>query len=103
MERPHLLVIHNVPSPRPHPPAHRPPRAAAVASPERGPSRHLIRPGPPENEPTIVAAERNPVYRRYPTSDGTAHYIWSDLANLPRVDIPWWSFLLRDLDAMLAW
>lgn len=79
------------------------PQVEAVAVPDGGASRSLIIPGTPENEPTIVVAERNPVYRRYPTSDGTAHYVWSDLANLLRVDIPWWSFLLRDLDAMLAW
>ena len=71
------------------------PQVEAVAVPDGGASRSLIIPGTPENEPTIVVAERNPVYRRYPTSDGTAHYIWSDLANLLRVDIPWWSFLLE--------
>lgn len=28
---------------------------------------------------------------------------WFDLANLLRVDIPWWPYALRDLDAMAAW
>lgn len=30
-------------------------------------------------------------------------YGWFDLANLLRVNIPWWPYGLRDLDAMAAW
>ena len=56
-----------------------------------------------EDEPTVVVAERNPVYRRDPVRPGAARYTWSDLANLLRVDIPWWTYPLSDLDAMLDW
>lgn len=56
-----------------------------------------------EHEPTIVVAERNPVYRPRPAGRDASYYRWSDLANLLRVDIPWWPPLVRELDAMLTW
>lgn len=59
--------------------------------------------GERRNEPTVVVVERNRVYRADRVRCGGARYKWSDLANLLRVDIPWWSYLLRDLDVMLSW
>ena len=43
------------------------------------------------------------MYRPDPVSHGASRYRWPDLANLLRVDIPWWSALLQDLHAMLSW
>jgi hypothetical protein len=34
---------------------------------------------------------------------GAEIYGWLDLANLLRVDLPWWPFALRHREAMLAW
>lgn len=66
-----------------------------------------------ENAPTTVVvdrlnvehdgAERKPVYRHNPIGPYANYYSWADLANLLRVDIPWWSPLVSDLDAMLTW
>jgi hypothetical protein len=72
-----------------------PPKIDAVAVPNGETSPRKVDGDKYEYEPTIVVAERNPGYRRDPISHGAARYAWSDLANLLRVDIPWWSHLLR--------
>ncbi|SPX94888.1 Uncharacterised protein [Mycobacterium xenopi] len=79
------------------------PQIAAVAVPNGETTACVITPGGVESEPTVVVAERNSVHREDPVDYGAARYKWSDLANLLRVDIPWWASLLRDLDAMLSW
>lgn len=85
------------------------PKIAAVAVPN---GEISVRPAT-ENPPTIVVvdrlntehdvAERKPVYRHNPIGPYANYYSWADLANLLRVDVPWWSELVRDLDAMLTW
>lgn len=76
---------------------------AALAVPNGEASPSITGPGKTEDQPTIVVLERHPAYRPHPSGQGTSYYRWADLANLLRVDIPWWSQLVRDLDAMLAW
>ncbi|BBN50882.1 hypothetical protein [Mycobacterium avium] len=86
---------------------------AALAVPNGEAFPRIIGPGEIEDEPTIVVldrisiegdvAERNRPYRPHPAGRGTSYYRWADLANLLRVDIPWWSQLVRELDAMLTW
>lgn len=66
------------------------------------PNRHR------ETAPLIVVAERNTVYQHDPVGRRrsgwrAARYSWFDLANLLRTDVPWWSPLLNELDAMLNW
>ncbi|MDV3133339.1 helix-turn-helix domain-containing protein [Mycobacterium sp. 29Ha] len=81
-----------------------PPKIEAVAVPNgETTSPPLSAGGERREEPTVVVVERNRVYRGDPVRCGGARYKWSDLANLLRVDIPWWSPLLRDLDIMLSW
>lgn len=90
-----------------------PPEIAALAIPNGEASPCIIAPGEIEDEPTIVVVDRaslkrnvgepNRVYRPRSTGPYAAYYRWSDLANLLRVDIPWWSQLVRELDAMLTW
>lgn len=90
-----------------------PPEIAALAVPNGEATPRIIGPGKTEDEPTVVVvdrvdiehgvAQRNRVYRPRPTGRHAAYYHWSDLANLLRVDIPWWSQLVRELNAMLTW
>lgn len=55
-------------------------------------------------QPIIVVAERTSTYLRNQVgTSATSYYWWSDLANLLRTDIPWWSSLLREPHAMLTW
>ncbi|TXI56462.1 hypothetical protein [Mycolicibacterium mageritense] len=82
---------------------HLPPHIAAVAVPNAETTLRIGPDGRQEDEPTIVVAERDPVHRRDPVGQRSSRYRWSDLANLLRVDIPWWTPLLNDLDAMLTW
>lgn len=82
---------------------HLPPQISAVAVPNGETTTWNGPDGRGETTPTVVVAERNPTYRVDPVSHGAARYRWPDLANLLRVDIPWWSSLLEDLDDMLNW
>lgn len=82
---------------------HLPPNISAVAVPN-GETAAINSPdGDQETSPTVVVAERNRVHRDDPVTHGAARYRWPELANLLRVDIPWWSALLNDLHAMLSW
>lgn len=80
-----------------------PARIEAVAVPNGEAASLYSSTEPTQTAPLVVVAERNPVYRHDPVGHGAARYRWWDLANLLRVDIPWWSPLLNELDAMLAW
>jgi hypothetical protein len=80
-----------------------PPHIKMVAVPNGETSSCAGPNGGSQNSPTILVVERNPVYRHDPVSHGASRYRWPELANLLRVDIPWWSALLNDLDAMLNW
>ncbi|OHV03539.1 helix-turn-helix transcriptional regulator [Mycobacterium talmoniae] len=100
-DRENTLHINNVPKAAAALLNQLPPRIDAVAVPN-GETASL-----PDDRsqtaPIVVVAERQPVYRYDPVDHGAARYKWWDLANLLRVDLPWWSPLLNDLDAMLAW
>lgn len=90
-----------------------PPEIAALAVPNGESSLHTTSPGHVEHAPTVVVvdrldveqagARRKRVYRHRPIGPYAAYYSWADLANLLRLDIPWWSQLVRELDAMLTW
>lgn len=79
------------------------PQVAALAMPTSETVQCVTASGAVEDQPTLVVAERNQVYRPDPIGSIAARYNWSDLANLLRVDIPWWAQLFRDLDVMLSW
>lgn len=81
---------------------HLPPEISAVAVPN-GEATSVQSADGWQDSPTVVVVERNTVYRPDPVSHGASRYRWPDLANLLRVDIPWWSALLEDLHAMLSW
>lgn len=59
----------------------------------------------PDNQtaPLLVVIERNSAYRPDPVAGRATRYNWFDLVNLLRTDVPWWSPLLNELDAMLDW
>lgn len=90
-----------------------PPEAAALAVPNGKTLRCPVEADKTEYEPTVVVVDRvdvdhpvdgrNRVFRPRPTGAHASYYRWSDLANLLRVDIPWWPQLIRELDAMLTW
>ncbi len=82
---------------------HLPPQIEAVAVPNGETTSCAGPDGARQDSPTVVVAERNPVHRPDAVPHETARYRWPDLANLLRVDIPWWSALLEDLHAMLSW
>lgn len=52
------------------------------------------------------ALDERQIQNQIPARDGRAPVVemgWDYLANLLRVDIPWWGPLLRDMQAMCAW
>lgn len=56
------------------------------------------------DQPLLSIADRQPdAFYRDPTEYGTARASWCDLANLLRVDIPWWTTPLSDVDAIVGW
>lgn len=59
----------------------------------------------PDNQtaPLLVVVERDSVYRPDPVGGRATRYNWFDLVNLLRTDVPWWSPLLNEFDAMLDW
>lgn len=54
-------------------------------------------------QPGIWLADARVARERHGVGVVTGHYGWGDLANLLRVELPWWSGSLRDRDAMLSW
>lgn len=76
-------------------------------------SVQLYRPGVDEhpdltsaNQPLVAVAERDPIYLEDPAgalTPNVSRYWWTDLANLLRVDVPWWPRSLADVGSILAW
>lgn len=58
------------------------------------------------NQPLLAVAEHDPIYLEDPAGSLTpnvSRYWWTDLANLLRVDVPWWPRNLADVGSILAW
>lgn len=69
------------------------PTATAVVIPDNDPPATSHIRG--HRQPTVWVAEKR-------DADAQRH-TWGDVANLLRTPLPWWSFGLRERDAMLAW
>lgn len=63
----------------------------------------MWKPGQGHQMRVLVADHSKPVLSEGTKDLGALAYGWFDLANLLRVDIPWWPWHLRDRDAMLSW
>lgn len=74
----------------------------AVAVPN-GESHPVFHSDSTEVEPVLIVSEQPKAYRHSSSGHGTARYNWTDLVNLLRTDLPWWSPQLNAIEPMLTW